>query len=808
VSNIPIPLRPARKPWNDRWLLDAFRERGKEITEEAAGAATAWEALEMSGVKTADIMKVVGDLSAVEPVDVTGVGAERAKLLTQVLSERYDVVAISLEGRVLEVATGNPLRQSLDRDLAFASGKAITLRFAHPATIRAARDRVYGGVIATPKSARIEWITPQNASANGVGMTRGAAADALDRIVMDAMDQRASDIHLEPKEGELLVRFRVDGVLHDVTRISADLTPLLLSRLKVSAGLDIANRRKPQDGRASVVLDGRPVDLRISTLPLGERIEKAVVRILDASATTLDFDSLGFAGVEAQQLRRILASNEGMVLVTGPTGSGKTTTLYTALMHLASPETNIVTVEDPIEYRLPGINQVQVEEKQGLTFASALRSILRQDPDVVLVGEIRDAETAEIAIRASMTGHLVLSTLHTNDAVSALTRLADIGLDLSNLASALKGVLAQRLVRRLCAECSALATPKDVPAELRWLLADKDTRAVRHPVGCPACRNTGYRGRLAVVELLVIDEESRQLMARSSDRQAMLAVAKRAGMASLWEVGLQRVLDGQTSIEELASNVTPPLPVAAMPQNDIDALLKAILPAAGSGVSTPTAAAPAVNAPAVEPPPAPRTTSEATAFGPPGMVRPPLATVDAATASAPASPAAPPSTPSLPLPEPVSEPRTARASVARASMAITIAPRQSGTSDRMRVLVVHEEHHRRRAMRRAFESMGCIVLEAADGESALTFSSVLRPDAVITEVVLPKLNGVGLAQALLAEQIVEHVFVCTDQRDELMLQWVVGVGVTDVIAADDEADVIAARVVRQLPQRSHGLKVV
>ncbi|MDQ8155125.1 MAG: ATPase, T2SS/T4P/T4SS family [Gemmatimonadota bacterium] len=806
MSNIPIPLRPARKPWNDRWLLDAFRERGKEITEEAAGAATAWEALEMSGVKTADLMKVVGDLSAVEPVDVTGVGAERAKLLTQVLSERYDVVAISLEGRVLEVATGNPLRQSLDRDLAFASGKAITLRFAHPAAIRAARDRVYGGIVAAPKSARIEWITPQNASANGVGMTRGAAADALDRIVMDAMDQRASDIHLEPKEGELLVRFRVDGVLHDVTRISADLTPLLLSRLKVSAGLDIANRRKPQDGRASVVLDGRPVDLRISTLPLGERVEKAVVRILDASATTLDFDSLGFAGVEAQQLRRILASNEGMVLVTGPTGSGKTTTLYTALMHLASPETNIVTVEDPIEYRLPGINQVQVEEKQGLTFASALRSILRQDPDVVLVGEIRDAETAEIAIRASMTGHLVLSTLHTNDAVSALTRLADIGLDLGNLASALKGVLAQRLVRRLCPECSALATPKDVPAELRWLLAEKDTRAVRHAIGCPACRGTGYRGRLAVVELLVIDEESRQLMARSSDRQAMLAVAKRAGMASLWEVGLQRVLDGQTSIEELASNVTPPLPTAAMPQNDIDALLKQILPVAGGPVAA--AAAPAA---ASDAPPAQRPTSEATAFGPPGMVRPPLATADAssAPAAAPApAPAPPPTAPSLPPPEPASEPRSARASVARASMAITIAPRQSGTSDRMRVLVVHEEHHRRRAMRRAFESMGCIVLEAADGETALTFSSVLRPDAVITEVVLPKLNGVGLAQALIAEQIVEHVFVCTDQRDELMLQWVVGVGVTDVIAADDEADVIAARVVRQLPQRSHGLKVV
>jgi type II secretory ATPase GspE/PulE/Tfp pilus assembly ATPase PilB-like protein/CheY-like chemotaxis protein len=749
-------MRPARRPWSDRWLLDAFRERGKEITEEAAAAATAWEALEQCGVKSSDIAKVVGDLSAVEAVDVSGVGAERVKLLSKVLSERYDVVAVSLEGRNLEVATGNPLRSSLDRDLAFASGKAVRLRFAHPAAIREARDRIYGGIVATVKVSRLEWVMPQNAASSASVLTRSAASDALDRIVVDAMDQRASDIHLEPKEGELLVRYRVDGVLHDVTRISADLTPLLLSRLKVGAGLDIANRRKPQDGRASLVIDGRPIDLRVSTLPLGERVEKAVIRILDAGATSLDFDSLGFSAAESQALRRILAGNEGMVLVTGPTGSGKTTTLYSALLHLASPETNIVTVEDPIEYRLPGINQVQVEEKQGLTFASALRSILRQDPDVVLVGEIRDAETAEIAIRASMTGHLVLSTLHTNDAVSALSRLADIGLDLGNLATALRAVMAQRLVRRLCPECSQLATPSQVPSELRWLLADKDTRAVRHAVGCPACRGTGFRGRLAVAELLVIDEESRQMMGRSADRQAMLQLARRSGMNTLWEAGMQRVLDGQTSIEELAANVTPPIPETVLPQTDIDALLKKLLPVPES----PEAAA--------------RESAETVAIAPPSTA--------------------------IPL--------GARSSMARASISLVIAPRQSKASERLRVLIVHEEHHHRRALRRAFEGMGCIVLEAADGESALTFASCLRPDAVVTEVVLPKLNGIGLAQALLSEQIVEHVFVCTDQRDELMLQWVVGTGVTDVIAADDEADAIAARVVRQLPQRAQVLRVV
>ena len=761
-------MRPSRRPWSDRWLLDVFRERGRELTEDAAGAATAWEALEQSGVTSAEIVKVVAELSTFEPVDVSGVGAECIKLLTQVLSDRYDVVAISLDGRTLEVATGNPLRSSLDRDLAFASGKAVTLRFAHPAAIRAARERIFSGVMAATKVSRLEWLMPQNAATAGTPVVRGAASDALERLIVDAMDQRASDIHLEPKEGELLVRFRVDGILHDVTRIAADLAPLLLSRLKVGAGLDIANRRKPQDGRASLILDGRPVDLRISTLPLGERIEKAVIRILDASATSLDFDSLGFTDAEAASLQKILAGNEGMVLVTGPTGSGKTTTLYSALLHLASPKTNIVTVEDPIEYRLAGINQVQVEEKQGLTFASALRSILRQDPDVVLVGEIRDAETAEIAVRASMTGHLVLSTLHTNDAVSALSRLADIGLDLGNLATALRAVIAQRLVRRLCPECSQLMTPDKVPSELRWLVSDRDTRAMRYPVGCPACRNTGYRGRLAVAELLVIDEESREMMARSSDRQAMIQLARRSGMHTLWESGLQRVLEGLTSIQELAANVTPPLPAAVMPQGDVDALLKQLL----TKKDAPDAAASAPDASVVT------------------------------ERSTPAEPGYPP------IIEPASEPRAIRATQARASMTLVIAPRKSSASERTRVLIVHEEHHHRRALRRAFEGVGCVVIEAADGESALTFASCLRPDAVVTEVVLPKLNGVGLAQALLAEQIVEHVFVCTDQRDELMLQWVVGVGVTDVIAADDDAEAIAARVLRQLPQKVQALKIV
>ncbi|MBI3504226.1 MAG: Flp pilus assembly complex ATPase component TadA [Proteobacteria bacterium] len=754
ASPTPVPARAERHAWSDRWLLGAFSERGVELGSRALTAASAWEALEQAGVPSAEIVGIVAAMSAVTEADLTSVGATHADLLSQELSLRYDVVPVALEGRTLVVATANPLRANLDRDLAFACGKTVSLRVAHPATVRATRQRVYAGFVDGVRRPRLEWVTAQQAVFVDVPSARGSASDALDAIIVDAMDQRASDIHLEPKEGEILVRYRVDGMLHDVTRISAELTPLVLSRLKIGAGLDIANRRRPQDGRASIVFDDRPIDLRVSTLPLGERIEKAVIRILDASATTLAFDKLGFSESEATALRRILSSSEGMVLVTGPTGSGKTTTLYSALLHLASPETNIMTVEDPIEYRLAGINQVQVESRQGLTFASVLRSLLRQDPDVLLVGEIRDAETAEIAVRASITGHLVLSTLHTNDAVSAITRLDDIGLDLANVATALRAVISQRLVRRLCTECSEPIVPAKVPNELRWLLGDKDITAARHAVGCAACRGTGYRGRLAIAELLVIDEESRQLMTKSADRRAMLQLACRSGMQPLWDVGMKKVLAGLTSLEELASHVTPPLPMAVLPQDDVDALLTELL---GKGTVAP----------------------------------------------APASMAKPVSAEPATAPRPLRGPPAARA-VSR----LVVAPRRDNGDATARVLVVHERFEVRRELRSAFERVGCVVLEAADGEAALTYAACLRPDAVVTDVALPRLDGVGLAQALLAETIVDDVFVCTDQRDEQMLQWISGTGVRDVIGASADVDAIAGCVLRQLSRAGQVLKVV
>ncbi|MBK6456104.1 MAG: Flp pilus assembly complex ATPase component TadA [Gemmatimonadetes bacterium] len=751
--------RAPRKPWGDRWLLDAFRERGHPLADSVQAAATAWESLTEAGVPNEEIVRVVCDLAGVRAADLSLAGPELAELLTATLALRYDVVPVRLDGKTLEVATANPLGNHLERDLAFASARRIRVSVAAPVDIREARERIYqqSGAPSSANS-RVSWIVQQNPHAPTSAPTRGVAVDTLDRIVLDAIDQRSSDIHLEPTDGELAVRFRVDGVLHDVMRVPADVTPLLLSRLKVSAGLDIANRLRPQDGRAAMVVDGRPVDLRISTLPLGERMEKAVIRILDASATALDFAALGFTDEEQAQLTRILHSNEGMVLVTGPTGSGKTTTLYSALMHLKSRETNIVTVEDPIEYRLEGVNQVQVHEKAGLSFAAALRSILRQDPDVVLVGEVRDVETASIAIRASMTGHMVLSTLHTNDAPSAIGRLADMGVDMSALAGALKAVIAQRLVRRLCPQCSVPVRVGDLPLELQWIFEGRDTEQLRGPLGCAACRGTGFRGRMAIAEMLVIDEETQQLMARSTQRLEFLQLARRQGMHTLWETGLERVLQGQTSFQELTAHITPPIPESDLKQGDVDRLLSDLLGGGAGPVErekTPVSAAVAIATPVTH-------TERVPATG-----GPPLAVSRAVPTVAP--------------------------------YRQIIAPRGANVGA-PRVLVVHDVRERRRSVRKALERAGCIVLEAADGESGLSFACRLRPDAIVSEVVLPKLDGIALLQLLRAEGVVEHIFFYTDQRDERLLNWAADMGASDILTVDDDLETLATRVMAEFPE--------
>jgi general secretion pathway protein E len=368
----------------------------------------------------------------------------------------------------------------------------------------------------------------------------------INAIIAEAVKLKASDIHVEPYERTLSVRLRIDGVLREILSLPARMTPVLTSRVKVMARLDIAEKRLPQDGRISLSLGGKLIDVRVSTLParFGERV---VMRILDKEEANFDLDALGMPADTLKRLHQSLQRPNGIILVTGPTGSGKTTTLYASLKLLNDPSRNILTVEDPVEYAIDGVGQTQINPKVGMTFATGLRAILRQDPDVVMVGEIRDVETAEIAIQASLTGHLVLSTVHTNSAVGAITRLRDMGAEPFLLSSTIAAVLAQRLVRRLCPTCKEAHSPDE--AEQKLLGVGPDATIYR-PKGCGRCGHTGYEGRVGVYEMMVVDEVARKLIHENAGEQELSAhVFRRAD--TLAEAGFRHVLGGVTSIEEV-----------------------------------------------------------------------------------------------------------------------------------------------------------------------------------------------------------------------------------------------------------------
>ncbi|MCP5380952.1 MAG: type II secretion system ATPase GspE [Kordiimonadaceae bacterium] len=370
----------------------------------------------------------------------------------------------------------------------------------------------------------------------------------LNSLLSESVRSGASDIHLEPFEDSVKIRIRIDGVLTELASLSPKLAPYLVSRIKVMARLDIAEKRTPQDGRLSLTLGGKAYDVRVSTLPIryGERV---VMRLLDTDSAKIKLSDLGIDNKTLKRLHGALSEPNGIILVTGPTGSGKTTTLYAALTYLNDQSRNIMTVEDPVEYALPGISQTQVNSKVGMTFASGLRSILRQDPDVVMVGEIRDMETAEMAVQASLTGHLVLSTVHTNSAVSAITRLVDMGIERYLLASSVNAILAQRLVRKLCNNCKTEIEPTD--AFLAQMNVDiENAKMACRPVGCVDCKNTGYRGRTAIYELITVNEDFRVLIQEGASEQKMAELAFKLN-STMADNGRELILSGITTIEEV-----------------------------------------------------------------------------------------------------------------------------------------------------------------------------------------------------------------------------------------------------------------
>jgi general secretion pathway protein E len=446
----------------------------------------------------------------------------------------------------LAIALADPLDHFTPAAISLATGLETRIVVAVPIELEAALDRLYPEAEAAPEA-------PAHGDANEDDAERlkDMASEApvirlVNSIIAKAVETMASDIHIEPFEDRVRIRYRYDGDLQDAETQPARLAPAIISRLKILAKLDIAERRLPQDGRIRIAVRGQDVVFRIATAPSlhGEII---VLRVLDRSAVSFDYAAQGHDAQVIERLKTALAAPNGIMLVTGPTGSGKTTTLYTALLSLNAEGVKIITVEDPIEYQLPGINQIQVRPQIGLGFASLLRSIVRLDPNVIMVGEIRDLETAEIAARAALTGHLVLSTLHTNSAAAAITRLRDMGLEDYLLSAVLRGILAQRLVRRLCDACKA---PAPAPPELRQrygLTSDTMWRAC----GCPACRNTGYRGRQAIAEFLVPDAEIERLVVTGADQASIERAAVAGGMKTMLQTGMEAVARGETTIEEI-----------------------------------------------------------------------------------------------------------------------------------------------------------------------------------------------------------------------------------------------------------------
>jgi len=470
-------------------------------------------------------------------------------------------IAATADGAVL--AMSDPLDEFTRNATAAAIGQPVMVAVAVPIELDAAFERLYAEAEDQKDSPETLEATASDAepAEEDVERLKDLASEApvirlVNQLIARAVETRASDVHIEPFEDRLRLRYRYDGVLHEVEAPPGQLQAAVISRIKIMSRLDIAERRLPQDGRIRLTVRGHEIDLRVSTVPslYGESV---VLRVLDRTAVELDYAKLGFSVDTEHGLRRALDQPNGMVLVTGPTGSGKTTTLYTGLLQLNSVARKIVTVEDPIEYQLAGINQIQVKPQIGLNFATLLRSILRQDPDVMMIGEIRDLETAEIAVQAALTGHLVLSTLHTNSAAATVTRLRDMGLEDYLLTATLKAVLAQRLVRRLCVKCKvAEATPAALPAALierRGL--ERLTRGapivLYRSVGCPECRGTGFRGRLAIGELLVPSAAIDQLIFARADHAAIERAAIEDGMRPILDSGLLAVLEGETTLDEV-----------------------------------------------------------------------------------------------------------------------------------------------------------------------------------------------------------------------------------------------------------------
>ena len=751
----------------DEWLAQSVEGLTPEVLQglrdKADSGRTLWECVVAARIATdAQIVDKLSHRFRMKVADVTKIELTARDGVPEQLARRHHILPLRLTDSYLEIGTSNPLDLDAEKALAFNTAREIRLFLLAPSRISEKLDELYrsdkaidkllegmgeADIQTLPNSPPLEEISEADASQKPV-------VRLVDMIISEGILSRASDIHVEPEEGGVAVRYRIDGVLRQVMKIPRQAGLPLISRIKIMSSLDIADRLRPQDGRARVAVNGQPIDLRVSTLP-AQLGEKVVIRILDSRATVKSLDSLGLNPGEGEAIRRLLENHEGILLVTGPTGSGKTTTLYSCINQIKSEGVNIVTVEDPVEYRMQGIVQVQVQEKAGLTFAAALRSILRQDPNVVLVGEIRDKETAQIAVQASLTGHLVLSTLHTNDAANAVTRLVDIGVETYKIAASLRGVIAQRLMRKLCVTCKEVWMEAPPERLRRWI--PKGTPLYR-AAGCPDCAMTGYRGRFSILEILTMTPELERRIAAGEAADRIAEAARRGGMKSLWDSGLAHVTRGESTIEELTRVVDIPSEEEA----------------------------------GEDPPDAPRqSTGARLSGGTEGLRRPPA-------------------------PGAVTIPPEAAAAVSMHHFDLLEEPavpatRRSGAHGRpgvgggasSKVLLVDDEDSLRKVMRDLLEREGYDVTEARDGVQALDQVDRVGPDIIVLDLNLPGLDGYGVLSHLRSRPATANipVIVLTAKGDEDNEVRVFELGADDFLTKPFRARALSARLEAVLGRR-------
>ncbi len=757
-------MASSAKPAKDEWLmatLEGLLEPSQIDALRSSPPVSLWEETVRRGWLTdEDVVKAVAKRFRFKIAEVGSVSQQARELVPEALARKFRVLPLSISDSVLDIATSDPLDLDCERTLAFALGRTVRMSIAAPKRIADRLDEVYRPENVIEKILENvqgsydlenidESIEEADIDINAARAGERPVIQLVDRILAEGIQSRASDIHLEPEESGIAVRYRIDGVLRQAMVLPKAAGIPLVSRVKIMAQLDIADRLRPQDGRARVAVSGNRVDLRVSTLPASQG-EKVVIRVLDQRSTILSLDSLGLLPDELNRIMELLQTREGIVLVTGPTGSGKTTTLYSMLRTVQNRGVNIVTVEDPVEYRLAGVVQVQVNEKAGLTFPAALRSILRQDPDVILVGEIRDKETANIAIQASLTGHLVLSTLHTNDAASSVTRLVDIGIETYKIAAALKGVVAQRLMRRLCVHCRELAVGQ-VPDRLQKYFPEQGT--LYRQVGCPECSMTGYRGRLAIEEVLFVTEEVERRIAGNESVERINDGAREGGMKSLWESAVQHVRQGETTIEEL-------LRVLEAPQEGSSR--------SGSSPRLGTAEVSAVR------PNEPRGSKSVQQLR-----------EDEEGPSASVS----------------DSPRRRSGRLAQPTGFTGEAFELAGDEVVKRpaakcVLLVEDEESLRRVMKDLLEREGFVVYEASDGVVALDEVDRLAPDLVVLDLNLPRLDGYGVLSHLRARPATAKlpVIVLTAKGDEESEVRVFEYGASDYLTKPFRARALSARI--------------